>query len=137
VDDPLEASVTGLATAEAPLRRSAEFFRMLIGLYTQPEQPRLRVPCAALRTHLMDEVEVELRQVLGRLPAYSWFLRASFAAQSSARSTASRSRAWWRSSRLQPVPRPQVLLLSLVVTAYVTAGQERRSRARGDAQPPP
>jgi len=72
VDDPLERIVTGLDHAEARCADQPEFFRMLIDLYTiSLSSPALRVRCAALRTHLMDEIEVELRQVLGRLPAYS------------------------------------------------------------------
>ena len=72
VDDPLERIVTGLDHAEARCAEQPEFFRLLLDLYTVSlSSPALRARCAALRTHLVDEIEIELRQVLGRLPAYS------------------------------------------------------------------
>jgi AcrR family transcriptional regulator len=126
VDDPLERIVTGLDHAEARCTDQPEFFRMLIDLYTVSlSSPALRVRCAALRTHLMDEVEVELRQVLGRLPAYSLVSPRELAgAILSAIDGIALSGLVVQHPAAAPFRALKVLLLSLVVTAYVTAGQE-------------
>ncbi len=126
VDDPLERIVTGLDHAEARCADQPEFFRMLIDLYTVSlSSPALRVRCAALRTHLMDEVEVELRQVLGRLPAYSLVSPRELAgAILSAIDGIALSGLVAQQQAAAPFRALKVLLLSLVVTAYVTAGQE-------------
>ena len=48
-------------------REQPEFFRLLLDLYTVSlSSPALRVRCAELRAHLVDEIEIEVRQVLGR-----------------------------------------------------------------------
>jgi AcrR family transcriptional regulator len=126
VDDPLERIMTGLDHAEARCADQPEFFRMLIDLYTVSlSSPALRVRCAALRTHLMDEVEVELRQVLGRLPAYSLVSPRELAgAILSAIDGIALSGLVAQQAAAAPFRALKVLLLSLVVTAYVTAGQE-------------
>jgi AcrR family transcriptional regulator len=126
VDDPLERIVTGLDHAEARCTDQPEFFRMLIDLYTVSlSSPALRVRCAALRTHLMDEVEIELRQVLGRLPAYSLVSPRELAgAILSAIDGIALSGLVVQHPAAAPFRALKVLLLSLVVTAYVTAGQE-------------
>ena len=126
VDDPLERIMTGLDHAEARCADQPEFFRMLIDLYTVSlSSPALRVRCAALRTHLMDEVEVELRQVLGRLPAYSLVSPRELAgAILSAIDGIALSGLVAQQPAAAPFRALKVLLLSLVVTAYVTAGHE-------------
>jgi len=126
VDDPLERIVTGLDHAESRCAEQPEFFRMLIDLYTVSlSSPALRVRCAALRTHLMDEVEVELRQVLGRLPAYSLVSPRELAgAILSAIDGIALSGLVVQQPAAAAFRALKVLLLSLVVTAYVTAGQD-------------
>jgi AcrR family transcriptional regulator len=126
VDDPLERIVTGLDHAEARCADQPEFFRMLIDLYTVSlSSPALRVRCAALRAHLMDEIEVELRQVLGRLPAYSLVTPRELAgAILSAIDGIALSGLVGQQGAAAPFRALKVLLLSLVVTAYVTAGKE-------------
>ena len=126
VDDPLERIVTGLDHAESRCAEQPEFFRMLIDLYTVSlSSPALRVRCAALRTHRMDEVEVELRQVLGRLPAYSLVSPRELAgAILSAIDGIALSGLVVQQPAAAAFRALKVLLLSLVVTAYVTAGQD-------------
>ena len=126
VEDPLERIVTGLDHAEARCADTPEFFRMLLDLYTvSVSSPALRVRCARLRTHLMDEIEIELRQVLGRLPAYSLVSPRELAgAILSAIDGIALSVLVVQQPPAAPFRALKVLLLSLVVTAYVTAGQE-------------
>ncbi|MFI5286210.1 MAG: TetR/AcrR family transcriptional regulator [Candidatus Dormibacteria bacterium] len=126
VDDPLERIVTGLDHAEARCADQPEFFRLLLDLYTVSlSSPALRVRCAALRTHLIDEVEIEVRQVFGRLPAYSLVSPRELAgAILSAIDGIALSGLVVQHAAAAPFHALKVLLLSLVVTAYVTAGQE-------------
>jgi AcrR family transcriptional regulator len=126
VEDPLERIVTGLDHAEARCADQPEFFRLLLDLYTVSlSSPALRVRCASLRTHLVDEIEIELRQVLGRLPAYSLVSPRELAgAILSAIDGIALSGLVVQQPPAAPFRALKVLLLSLVVTAYVTAGQE-------------
>jgi AcrR family transcriptional regulator len=126
VDDPLERIVTGLDHAEARCADQPEFFRLLLDLYTVSlSSPALRIRCAGLRTHLIDEIEAELRQVLGRLPAYSLVSpRELAAAILSAVDGIALSGLVAQQPAAAPFHALKVLLLSLVVTAYVTSGQE-------------
>jgi len=126
VDDPLERIVTGLDHAEARCADQPEFVRLLLDLYTVSlSSPALRVRCARLRTHLVDEVEIEVRQVLGRLPAYSLVAPRELAgAILSAIDGIALSVLVVQQPAAAPFRALKVLLLSLVVTAYVTAGQE-------------
>ena len=83
VEDPLERIVTGLDHAEARCADQPEFFRLLLDLYTVSlSSPALRVRCAALRTHLIDEVEIEVRQVSGACQRIRWSPLASSPARS-------------------------------------------------------
>jgi AcrR family transcriptional regulator len=126
VDDPLERIVTGLDHAEARCADQPEFFRLLLDLYTVSlSSPALRLRCASLRNHLVDEVEIELRQVLGRLPAYSLVSPRELAgALLGAIDGIALSGLVVQQSAAAPFRALKVLLLSLVVTAYVTAGLE-------------
>ncbi len=126
VEDPLERIVTGLDHAEARCAEQPEFFRLLLDLYTVSlSSPALRARCASLRTHLVDEIEIELRQVLGKLPAYSLVSpRELAAAVLSAIDGIALSGLVVQQPAAAPFHALKVLLLSLVVTAYVTAGQE-------------
>jgi TetR/AcrR family transcriptional repressor of bet genes len=126
VDDPLERIVTGLDHAEARCAEQPEFFRLLLDLYTVSlSSPALRTRCARLRAHLIDEIEIELRQVLGRLPAYSLVTPRELAgAVLSAIDGIALSSLVVEQATAAPFRALKVLLLSLVVTAYVTAGQD-------------
>jgi AcrR family transcriptional regulator len=126
VEDPLERIVTGLDHAEARCADQPEFFRLLLDLYTVSLcSPALQGRCAGLRDHLVDEVEIEVRQVLGRLPAYSLVSPRELAgAILSAIDGIALSSLVAQHQTAAPFRALKVLLLSLVVTAYVTAGQE-------------
>ncbi len=126
VEDPLERIVAGLDHAEARCAEQPEFFRLLLDLYTVGlSSPALRVRCAELCSHLVDEIELEVRNVLGSLPAYTLVSPRVLAG---AIADAIDGIALSGLVLQQPVAARfhalKVLLLSLVVTAYVTAGQE-------------
>jgi AcrR family transcriptional regulator len=126
VEDPLERIVTGLDHAEARCSEQPEFFRLLLDLYTVSlSSPALRDRCARLRAHMAGEIEIEVRQVLGRLPAYSLVSPPELAgAILSAIDGIALSGLVVDEPAAAPFHALKVLLLSLVVTAYVTAGQE-------------
>lgn len=126
VEDPLERIVTGLDHAEARCTEQPEFFRLLLDLYTVSlSSPALRIRCARLRNHLVDEIEIELRQVLGRLPAYSLVSPRELAGTVlGAIDGIALSGLVVEQPPAAPFRALKVLVLSLVVTAYVTAGQE-------------
>ncbi len=72
VDDPLERLVAGLDHAEARCAEQPQFLRLVLDLYTASlSSPALRQRCASLCSHLVDEIEIEVRRALGPLPAYS------------------------------------------------------------------
>lgn len=126
VEDPLERIMTGLDHAEARCAQQPEFFRLLLDLYTVSlSSPALRVRCARLRAHMVDEIEIEVRQVLGRLPAYALVSPPELAgAILGAIDGIALSGLVVQEPPAAPFHALKVLLLSLVVTAYVTAGQE-------------
>ncbi len=126
VDDPLERIVTGVDHAEERCAEQPEFFRLLIDLYTVSlSAPALQARCAQLRRHIVDEIEIEVRQVFGRLPAYSLISPRDLAGViCSAVDGIALTSLVLEDSAAGRFHALKVLLLSLVVTAYVTAGQE-------------
>ena len=127
VDDPLERIVTGLDHAEARCAEQPEFFRLLLDLYTVSlSSPALRTsaargsaPTSSTRSR-SNSVKCWVAS-----PRTRWSRPESWPAPSSAPSMESRYRASWSSRRrAAPFRALKVLLLSLVVTAYVTAGQD-------------
>jgi AcrR family transcriptional regulator len=125
VDDPLERIVAGLDHAEARCSEQPEFLRLVLDLYTASlSSPALRLRCAALCSHLVDEIEIEVRRALGPLPAYSLVAPRDLAGAI----VAAIDGIALSGLVLQEPPAARfhalkVLVLSLVVTAYVTAGQ--------------
>jgi AcrR family transcriptional regulator len=126
IDDPLERIVAGVDHAEAQCVDQPEFFRLVLDLYTVSlSSPVLRIRCAELCSHLVDEIEVEVRRTLGTLPAYALVSPRDLAGAI----TAAIDGIALSGLVLQEPPAARfralkVLLLSLVVTAHVTAGQE-------------
>jgi AcrR family transcriptional regulator len=125
VEDPLERIVAGLDQVEATCAGQPEFFRLVLDLYTVSlSSPALRTRCAEVCSHVVDEIEVEVRRALGQLPAYSLVAPRDLAG---AIAGAIDGIALSGLVLQQPVSAGfhalKVLLLSLVVTAYVTAGQ--------------
>jgi AcrR family transcriptional regulator len=126
VDDPLERIVAALDHAADRSSQRPEFFRLLFDLYSLGlSSPNLRERCAELRAHFVAEIELEVRRVLGRLPAYSVVPpRDLAAAVGGAIDGIALSGLITQRTPTEAYHALKVLLLSLVVTAYVTAGKE-------------
>ncbi len=126
LEDPLERIVAGLDHAETRCTEQPEFFRLLLDLYTVGlSSPALRVRCAELCSHLVDEIELEVRRVFGSLPAYTLVSPRVLAGTiADAIDGIALSGLVLQQSVAARFHALKVLLLSVVVTAYVTAGQE-------------
>lgn len=126
LDDPLERIVAGLDHAEQRCSDQPEFFRLLLDLYTVGlSSPALRVRCAELCSHLVDEIELEVRRVFGGLPAYTLVSPRVLAGTiADAIDGIALSGLVLQQSVAARFHALKVLLLSVVVAAYVTAGQE-------------
>jgi len=125
IEDPLERMVAGLDQAEARCAEQPESFRLMLDLYTAGlSSPALRVRCAELCSHLVDLIEVEVRRALGPLPAYTLVsppdLAGTIVGAIDGIALSSLVLQQPAAARFHAL---KVLLLSLVVTAYVTAGQ--------------
>ena len=126
VEDPLERLVAGLGATESLGRRNPGFWRLLVDMFTiSLASPILHGRCQELWTRFTDAIESEIRQVLGRLPAYTIApprdLAGTVAAAVQGISLAALVESSDPEKRFRAL---RVLLLSVVVTAYVTAGQE-------------
>ena len=126
IEDPIERIVAALDHVAERCSRQPEFFRLMFDLYNLGiDSPALRGRCAQMWTHLIDEIEAEVRRVLGRLPAYSVVPPRDLAgAIAGAVDGIALSGLVLQRSPHELYQALKVLLLSLVVTAYVTAGQE-------------
>jgi TetR/AcrR family transcriptional repressor of bet genes len=126
IDDPLERIVAALDHAAARCSERPEFFRLLFDLYNLGlSSPALRVRCAEMWQRFIDDIEAEVRQVLGRLPAYAVVPPRDLAgAVAGAIDGIALSGLVLQQSPRELYHALKVLLLSVVVTAYVTAGQE-------------
>lgn len=126
IDDPIERIVGALDHVADRCSKQPEFFQLLFDLYNLGiHSPALRTRCAQMWTHLIDEIEAEVRMVLGRLPAYSVVPPRDLAgAIAGAIDGIALSGLVLQRSPTELYQALKVLLLSLVVTAYVTAGQE-------------
>jgi len=126
IDDPLERIVAALDHAAVRCTERPEFFRLLFDLYSLGfSNPNIRKRCAEMWARFIGDIELEVRRALGQLPAYSVVPPHGLAA---AVGGAIDGIALSGLINEQP-PREayhalKVLLLSLVVTAYVTAGKE-------------
>jgi len=126
LEDPLERIVAALDQAEARCAEQSQSFRLMLDLFTAGmSSPTLRVRCAALCSRLIDEIEVEVRGALGPLPAYALVSPGDLAgAIAGAIDGIALSSLVRQESAAAAFHALKVLLLSLVVTAYVTAGRE-------------
>jgi AcrR family transcriptional regulator len=125
IEDPLERIVAGLDAAQAQCAQRPDFWRLLFDLYVLSlANPAIRRVCQVLRGRFIDDIEAEVRQVLGRLPAYSVVppgdLAAAIAAAVEGIAMAALLEGRDPSAHFSAL---KVMLLSLVVTSYVTAGQ--------------
>ena len=126
IEDPLERLVAALDTAAGLCARHPELWRALLDVsMLSLSRPALQARCRELRARFVAGIETEVRGALGRLPAYSLVAPgdlasaiggaiegAAVAALVGGRDTTS----WMRALK--------VMVLSVVVTAYVTAGLE-------------
>src|ERR1700736_5658382 len=126
IDDPLEGIVAALDHTAARCTERPEFFRLLFDLYNLGlSSPAIRVRCAEMWERFIDDIEGEVRRVLGRLPAYTIVPRRALpAAIAGAIDGIALSGLVTQRSSRELYHALKVLLLSLVVTAYVTAGQD-------------
>lgn len=126
IDDPLERIVAALDSANRRCSERPEFFRLLFDLYMLGmANPVIRTRCQEMWQHFIDDVEAEVRQVLGRLPAYHVIPPRDLAeAVSAAIDGIALAGLVKQQDPTEIFQALKVMLLSLVVTAYVTAGQE-------------
>ena len=126
MEDPLERIVAALDHAAERCSEQPEFFRLLFDLYNIGiGSPALRARCAEMWSHFIDEIEAEVRRILGRLPAYAVVPPRDLAgAVAGAIDGIALSGLVLQRSPRELYQALKVLLLSLVVTAYVTAGME-------------
>jgi AcrR family transcriptional regulator len=126
IDDPLERIVGALDHAAVRCSERPEFFRLLFDLYTLGlSSPALQSRCAEMWARFIADIEVEVRRVLGQLPAYTVVQPRELArAIAGAIDGIALSGLVMQESQRDAYHALKVLLLSVVVTAYVTAGQE-------------
>jgi AcrR family transcriptional regulator len=126
MNDPLERLVAGLDAVASHCARHPETWRALsdLGLLSL-SAPALVEPCRALRARLAAAIEAEVRGALGQLPAYTLVaprdLSRAIAATIEGAATSALVEGRESSAEFRAL---KVMLLSLVVTAHVTAGQE-------------
>jgi TetR/AcrR family transcriptional repressor of bet genes len=126
IDDPLERLVAGLDAAAGRCVRDPALWRALLDLSLLGlSNPAIQARCRELRERFAAAIEREVRQVLGRLPAYTLVpprdLAAAIAAAIDGAAMAALVEGRNTTSVFQAL---KVMVLSLVVTAHVTAGQE-------------
>ena len=141
IDDPFERIVAALDHTAVRCAEHPEFFRLLFDLYAVGlNNPTIRERCAELWTHFLDDIEAEVRQVLERLPASSNVPPRDLAeAIGGAIDGIALAGLLRESSPVAAYGALKAMLLSQVVTAYVTAGQEppvARMRELLDRSPP-
>jgi AcrR family transcriptional regulator len=126
VEDPLERVVRALdRTAERCVERP-DFWRLLFDLYVLGMgSEAVRTRLEAMRGRRIDEIEAEVRQVLGRLPSYAVIPPRDLA---EAIAGAIEGIAFTGLVEGRDVRRAysalKAMLMSLVVTAYVAAGKQ-------------
>ncbi len=126
IDDPLERIVAALDHTAVRCSEQPEFFRLMFDLYIVGlNNPAIRERCAELWQHFVDDIEAEVRQVLARLPAWGNVPPRELAeAIGGAIDGIALAGLLRENSPVAVYGALKAMLLSLVVTAYVTAGQE-------------
>jgi AcrR family transcriptional regulator len=125
-DDPLERLIAGVDAAADHSAQHPEVWRALSDLsLLSLSAPALAAPCQALRSSFAAGVEMEVRGALGRLPAYTLApprdLAGAVAATIEGAAVGALLSGHDATGQFQAL---KVMILSLVVTAHVTAGQE-------------
>jgi hypothetical protein len=126
IDDPLERLVAALDPAADRCARRPELWRAVLDVsMLSLSNPALQARCQELRTHFASGIEAEVRGALGRLPAYSLVaprdLAGAIAAAIEGAAVAALVGGRDTTSWVQAL---KVMVLSVIVTAYVTAGQD-------------
>jgi AcrR family transcriptional regulator len=126
IDDPLERIVAALDHTAVRCAEHPEFFRLLFDLYMVGlSNPTIRQRCAELWTHFVDDIEAEVRQVLDRLPVPGNVPPRELAeAIGGAIDGIALAGLIRENSPAANYGALKAMLLSLVVTSYITAGQE-------------
>jgi AcrR family transcriptional regulator len=126
IEDPLERIVAALDHVAVRCSERPEFFRLLFDMYDLGlSSPAIRTRCAEMWNRFIDDIEQEVRRVLGRLPAYAIVPPRDLAgAVAGAIDGIALSGLVTQQPPHEQYHALKVLLLSLVLTAYVTAGQE-------------
>jgi AcrR family transcriptional regulator len=126
IDDPLERIVAALDHTAVRCAEHPEFFRLLFDLYMVGlGNPTIRQRCAELWTHFVDDIEAEVRQVLDRLPVPGNVPPRELAeAIGGAIDGIALAGLISENSPAANYGALKAMLLSLVVTSYITAGQE-------------
>ena len=126
LDDPLERIVAALDHAARRCTEQPEFFRLLFDLYMLGlSNPAIRERCSELWTTFIDDIEGEVRQVLDRLPSEAVIPPRDLAsAVGGAIDGIALAAIVQHQDPLPHYRALKTLLLSLVVTLYVQAGQE-------------
>lgn len=126
IDDPLERIVAALDHTAVRCSEQPEFFRLLFDLYIVGlGNPAIRERCVELWTHFVDDIEQEVRQVLGRLPASGTVPpRALAEAIAGAIDGIALAGLLREREPIEVYDALTAMLLSLVVTAYINAGEE-------------
>ncbi len=126
IDDPLERLVSALDAAADRCARHPELWRALLDVsMLSLSNPALQSRCQELRARVASGIEAEVRGALGRLPAYSLIaprdLAGAIGAAIEGAAVAALVGGRDTTSWIQAL---KVMVLSVVVTAYVTAGQQ-------------
>jgi AcrR family transcriptional regulator len=126
IDDPLERIVAALDHTAVRCAEHPEFFRLLFDLYMVGlSNPTIRQRCAELWTHFVDDIEAEVRRVLDRLPVPGNVPPRELAeAIGGAIDGIALAGLIRENSPAANFGALKAMLLSLVVTSYITAGQE-------------
>jgi len=125
-EDPLERIVAAIDQVAQRCAEQPEFFRLLFDLYMLGmSNEAIAERCRELWSRFIDDIETEVRNILGRLPSYSVVPPHDLASAVGGAVDGIALAALVQNKD----PRPdfqalKILLLSVVVTAYVQAGQE-------------
>jgi TetR/AcrR family transcriptional repressor of bet genes len=126
LDDPLERIVAALDHAAKRCTEQPEFFRLLFDLYMLGlSNPAIRERCTELWGSFIDDIEGEVRQVLDRLPSSANVLppRDLAAAIGGAIDGIALAAIVQNADPVPQYRALKALLLSIVVTQYVQAGE--------------
>lgn len=126
VDDPLRRIVAALDHTTERCAQRPEFRRLLFDLHVVGlANPAVRRRCAELWSRHLDDVEAEVRSVVERLPAPGDVPPRDLAeAIAGAVNGIALAALVGGTDPAAPFAALKAMLLSLVVTAYVSAGQE-------------